>query len=142
MAVLHAVAATGLAEFAVARGGEVGSARSVVLALLVGAAAVWSAVEAWLRVPDGGRTWLLAALVAGPVAGLLQVVGRAVLVDRTGVDALGSALTSGAAFTALLVLIPAGFGLLVGSRMRPPRSRATTRETAANTPQPRVGPTS
>jgi hypothetical protein len=34
---------------------------------------------------------------------------------------LGPALTGGAAFTALLVLIPAGLGLLVGGKLEAPR---------------------
>ncbi|MCP2253974.1 hypothetical protein LY13_002732 [Prauserella aidingensis] len=122
MAVLHAAATVALAKIAVFQPGETTLARSAALALLVGAAALWSALDGWARRPDGGRTWFIAGLVAGPAAGVLGVVGKAVLVDRTGVSELGAALTSGAAFTALLVLVPAGLGLVVGSRLPRPGS--------------------
>jgi hypothetical protein len=50
---------------------------------------------------------------------VLGVIGRSVFVDQTGVSELGSALTGGAAFTALLVFVPAGIGLLAGKWIRP-----------------------
>lgn len=90
---------------------------ALVLGLLAGTAAVWAAVDAWRDVPDRGRTWVLASLVTGFGAAVLGVVGRAVFVDATGASALGSALTGGAAFTALLVLIPAALGLLIGPHL-------------------------
>lgn len=117
MAVLHGVALTLLAKYAVYHPTDQALAISLALAVLVGAAALWSALDAWRDVPDRGRAWFIAALVAGPVAGILYVVGRAVFVDQTGVSELGGALTGGAAFSALLVLIPAGLGLFVGGRI-------------------------
>lgn len=121
MAVLHAAAATALAKIAVYHPGEVNVITALVLALLVGAAALWSAIDAWVRLVDRGRTWFITALVAGILSGVLSVIGRAVFVDQTGVSALRTALTGGAAFTALLVLVPAGLGLFVGGRLQPPR---------------------
>ncbi len=124
MAVLHAAAAVALAKIAVFHPTDVTPMTVTSLAVLVGAAALWSALDAWLGVDRPGRTWFLAALVAGPVSGVLDVLGRGMFVDETGVGALGAALTGGAAFTALLVLVPAGLGVLVGSRVAAPRGTA------------------
>lgn len=117
MSVLHAAATVALAKIAVFQPGETMLARTVAIALLVGAAALWGALDGWTRRPENARTWVIAGLVTGPAAGLLSVIGKAVLVDRTGISELGAAVTSGAAFTALLVLVPAGLGLVVGSRL-------------------------
>lgn len=117
MAVLHGVALTLLAKYAVYHPTDQTLVVSVALAVLVGAAALWSALDAWRGVPDRGRAWFIAALVTGVVSGILYVIGRAVFVDQTGVSDLSGALTGGAAFSALLVLIPAGLGLFVGGRI-------------------------
>ncbi|WP_231642305.1 hypothetical protein [Saccharomonospora sp. NB11] len=118
MAVLHAAAAVAAAKFAVFQPTDRTLVTVIALALLVGTVALWSAIDAWTGLSEAGRTWFIAALVAGVGAGVLTVLGKAVFVDRTGVSALASALTGGAAFTALLVLVPAGLGLLVGGRLR------------------------
>ncbi|MFF0144266.1 hypothetical protein ATK36_0143 [Amycolatopsis sulphurea] len=120
MAVVHAVAMTLLAKWSVFHPTDQTVPTSLTLAVLVGVAALRSAVDGWLGKPDRGRAWFIAGLVAGVVSGILYVVGRAVFVDETGVSELKSALTGGAAFTALLVLLPAGVGLFVGSRIRRP----------------------
>ncbi|MFI5586650.1 B-4DMT family transporter [Amycolatopsis sp. NPDC051758] len=117
MAVLHGAAITLLAKYAVYHPTDQTLVVSLALAVLVGAAALWSALDAWRGLPDRGKVWFISALVAGPVAGILYVIGRAVFVDQTGVSELGGALTGGAAFSALLVLIPAGLGLFVGGRI-------------------------
>ncbi len=117
MALLHGVALTLLAKYAVYHPTDQTLMTSVALAVLVGAAALWSALDAWRGLVDRGRAWFIAALVAGVVSGILYVIGRAVFVDQTGVSELGGALTGGAAFSALLVLIPAGLGLFVGGRI-------------------------
>lgn len=117
MAVLHGVALTLLAKYAVYHPTDQTLVVSVALAVLVGAAALWSALDAWRGLPDPSRAWFIAALVTGVVSGILYVIGRAVFVDQTGVSELGGALTGGAAFSALLVLIPAGLGLFVGGRI-------------------------
>ncbi|PXY19688.1 hypothetical protein BAY60_30840 [Prauserella muralis] len=151
MAVLHAAATVALAKIAVFQPTETTFVTSVALAVLVGAAALWSALDAWLGLADAGRTWFIAALVAGPLAGVLSVIGRGVFVDQTGISELGSALFGGAAFTALLVLVPAGLGLLVGARLRRAGGEQDPdAETRADEPEarpqpqkrrPRVGPT-
>ncbi len=117
MALLHGVAVTVLAKYEVFNPTDKTLVTSLALAILVGAAAGWSAVDAWQGKPDSGRNWFIAALIAGPVSGVLYVVGRAVFVDQTGASELGGALTGGAAFSALLVLLPAGLGLFVGGRI-------------------------
>jgi hypothetical protein len=61
---------------------------------------------------------------------LLGVIGRGTLVDQTGVWALGSALTGGAAFTALVILVPAGLGLAVGGRLEAPAGASTEEDDA------------
>lgn len=141
MAVLHAGATVALAKLAVFRPTDVTVVTVVALALLVGAAALWSALDTWRGAEGAPRTWFIAALLAGPVSGVLAVIGRAVFVDRTGVEALGSALTGGAAFTALVVLVPAGLGVLVGRWIRSPRDREDEREDEpAAGHRPSVGP--
>ncbi|HJQ06186.1 MAG TPA: B-4DMT family transporter [Nocardioides sp.] len=129
--VLHAVADTVLAKAAVYEPTGLSTPRIVAIALLVAAAALWSGVDALLGREEVGRTWLIASLVAGPLSGVLYVVGRAVFVDSGGAGELWPAVTSGAAFTALLILIPAGLGMVVGARVKP------SERTTAPKPRPR-----
>ncbi len=117
MALLHGAAVTVLAKYEVFNPTDKTLVTSLALAALVGAAAGWGAVDAWQGKPERGKNWFIAALIAGPVSGVLYVIGRAVFVDQTGASELGGALTGGAAFSALLVLIPAGIGLFVGGRI-------------------------
>jgi hypothetical protein len=123
MAVVHAAAMTLLAKWSVFHPTDQTVITSVTLAVLVGVAALWSAIDGWRDRPDRGRAWFIAALVTGLAGGVLYVIGRAIFVDQTGVAELKSALTGGAAFSALLGLVPAGLGLFVGGRIRRP-SRA------------------
>ncbi len=121
MAVLHAAAATALAKVAVYQPTELTTIKIVLVALLVGVAALWGALDGWLRRDARGTAWFIAALFAGVLSGILSVIGRAIFVDQTGVSELWPALTGGAAFNALLILVPAGLGLFVGGRLQPPR---------------------
>jgi hypothetical protein len=123
MAVLHAVAAVLLAKAEVYHPTDVTTVTALTIAVLVGVAALWSALDAWLRRPEAGKAWFIASLVGGLVSGALSVAGKAAFVDQTGMSELWPALTGGAAFTALLILIPAGLGLLVGGRLEAPRKR-------------------
>lgn len=118
MALAHAIADTALAKAAVYEPTGLTMYRILAIALLVGIAAMWGAIDGWRRRADLARTWLIAALVAGPVSGILYVVGRAVYVDQSGTAELWPALSGGAAFTALLVLIPAGLGIFAGPRLQ------------------------
>ncbi|MBB1153297.1 B-4DMT family transporter [Amycolatopsis dendrobii] len=120
MAVVHAAAMTLLAKWSVFHPTGQTLFTSLTIAVLVGLAALWSAIDGWRGLRDRGRAWFIASLVAGVCSGILYVIGRAIFVDQTGVSELGAALTGGAAFSALLVLVPAGLGLFVGGRMRRP----------------------
>ena len=113
MGLLHGAVQTGVSAVAV-RSPEATSVRPIALGLLVAAAVLWGAVDRLRELPSPGMQWFIAALIAGPFAGALGVAGSALLVDQTGQEALWVALTGGAAFTALLVLAPAGLGLLLG----------------------------
>lgn len=139
MALLHTVAAVLLAKSEVFHPTDVSVITAAVIAVLVGAAALWSALDAWLRRPEAGKTWFITAIIAGPVSGVLSVAGKAMFVDQTGMSELGPALTGGAAFTALLVLIPAGLGLLVGGRIEAPRKHAEGAAAAQRTSDEPVG---
>lgn len=134
MAVLHAAAITAVAKIAVFQPTESTTTTIVIVALLVGAAALWSAIDAWLRRRDRGRTWFIAGLLTGPVSGVLGVIGKALFVDQTGIAQLWPAVTGGAAMSALLVLVPAGLGLFVGSRLHPPAGDAPVDEQDAAEP--------
>jgi hypothetical protein len=114
LAVVHAAAETVRADFGVHHPTSRTLFEALVLGALAGIAAVWGAVDRWRGVEDAGRVWLIASLVAGWGAAVLGVIGKSVFVDQTGVADLGGALTGGAAFTALLVLIPAAIGLAAG----------------------------
>ena len=113
MGLLHGAVQTGVSAVAV-RSPEATSVRPIALALLVAAAVIWGAVDRLRDLPSPGMQWFIASLIAGPFAGALGVIGSALLVDQTGQEALWVALTGGAAFTALLVLAPAGLGLVLG----------------------------
>jgi hypothetical protein len=120
MAVVYAAAETVLAEIQVDHptGGSV--LDPVLLALLVGVSGLWAGVDGWLRRPRRGMNWFYAGLIGGLLAGVLSVIARGVFVDQTGVWALAPALTGDAAFIALLIMLPAGLGIAVGGRLRPP----------------------
>jgi predicted phage tail protein len=113
MGLLHGAVQTGVAAVGV-RSPEATSVRPIAIGLLIAAAVIWGAVDRLRELPSRGMQWFIAALIAGPFAGALGVIGSALLVDQTGQEALWVALTGGAAFTALLVLAPAGLGMLLG----------------------------
>lgn len=121
MAAVHTAAQVTVAAAGTGESESVWLARAVVLAVVVGVAALWGALDGWRRLESSGWRWLAAGLVAGPMAGLFGVVGQGVLVDATGPEALLVAVTGGAAFTALLVMIAAWMGIVVGRLLEPPR---------------------
>lgn len=114
MGLLHGAVQTGVAAVGV-HTPEATSIRPIAIGLLVVAAVLWGAVDTVRELPGRGMQWFIAALIAGPFAGALGVIGSALLVDQTGQEALWVALTGGAAFTALLILAPAGLGMLLGN---------------------------
>lgn len=126
MGLLHGAVQTGVAAVAV-RSPEATSVGPIAIGLLIAAALIWGAVDTLRDLPSRGMQWFIAALIAGPFAGALGVIGSAVLVDQTGQEALWVALTGGAAFTALLVLAPAGLGMLLGGFLVPEDSASPHR---------------
>jgi hypothetical protein len=118
LAVVHAAAETVRADFGVHHPTSRTVFEAIMLGVLVAVAAVWGAVDTWRDLPERGKVWLIAALIAGWGAAILGIVGKSIFVDQTGVADLGGALTGGAAFTALLVLVPACIGFLAGRWIR------------------------
>lgn len=129
MAVVNGAAQTLLGAIEAAHPTSDHIAEPVTVAVLAGIALCWGAIDGWLRKPGRGMAWFFASLIGGLLAGVLGVIGKAAFVDATGLWALGSALTGGAAFTALLILIPAGLGLAVGGKLlQPPGGRVDERD--------------
>jgi hypothetical protein len=120
MGILHGLIQTGQADIRAQHPDAASMTMPLALGVVVGVAVLWAGLDGWQRRPVDAGTWFAAGLLAGPLAGLLAMVGRALLVDATGLEALGTALISGAAFTALLVAGPAVLGRAVGGRLRPP----------------------
>lgn len=120
LAVLHAVAAVIAAKKAPTIGSDRPVLVSATFAVLIGIAVLWGALDGWRRSTSPYLTWTIASVVAGLVSGVLSVVGRSLFVDATGVSELGPAMTSGAAFVAMLVAVPAWVGVWFGSRLEAP----------------------
>ncbi len=128
LAVVHAAAETVRADFGVHNPTSRTVFEAIMLGVLVAVAACWAAVDTWQNLDQRGRVWLISSLIAGWGAAVLGVIGKSIFVDQTGVSELGTALTGGAAFTALLVLVPAGIGMLAGRWIRAPGRHATVSE--------------
>lgn len=125
LAVVHAVAETVRADFGVHHPTSRTVFEAVMLGVLVAVSAVWAATDVWRDVPERARTWLIASLITGWGAAVLGIIGKAIFVDQSGVADLGGALTGGAAFTALVVLISSALGLLAGRWIRVSNDRKT-----------------
>lgn len=132
LAVLHGAGAVVLAQLKLSGVGSPTVLTWIIFALLIGVSLLWGSIDGWQRLQQPAQTWFVAGIVGGLVSGVLNVAGRALFVDQTGASALGVQLTSGAAFTALLIIVPAVLGVLVGSRLdAPPRA-----EPPAESPEP------
>lgn len=124
---LHAGVQTGVAMARLDVPGAITVVRPAALGVLAGAAVLWGGLDGWQHRERQGKglAWFAAGLLAGPLAGVLGLVGQSALVDHSGIETLGAALTSGAAFTALLVMVPGLLGLVLGGlvapRRRPPK---------------------
>lgn len=125
MTLVHAAGQTAMSFVRASAPDRVPIAEASILGLLVAVAFAWGVADGWFRRDGAATGWLVTALVTGPVAGLLGVISRAAFVDATGTSALWPALTGGAAFTALLVLLPAVAGIGVASLSTPPGLRAS-----------------
>src|SRR6266496_4094403 len=89
LAVVHAAAETLRADYGVHHPTSRILFEAMVLAVLVGVAAVWGAIDTWRDVPERGKAWVIAALIAGWGAAVLGVIGKSIFVDQTGVADLG-----------------------------------------------------
>lgn len=119
MILVHVAAQTAMSLVRASAPDRVPIAEASILGLLVAVAVGWGAADGWLRRDGAATGWIVAALVTGPVAGLLAVVVRAAFIDATGMAAVWPAVTGGAAFTALLVLVPAVAGIGAARLLHP-----------------------
>lgn len=119
--VFHGGVQTGTSAVSVHSPEAASSVRYIAFGLVVVVGVLWGALDAWRQLEGRGMVWFFAALVAGPLAGVVGVVGRS-LVDQTGLEALGPALTGGAAFTALLVMATAAVGMGLGNALPQPEA--------------------
>ncbi|HJP75678.1 MAG TPA: B-4DMT family transporter [Pseudonocardiaceae bacterium] len=136
MAVVNGAAQTALGAIEAGHPTSDHVAEPITVAVLAGIALCWGAIDGWLRKPGRGMVWFYASLFGGVVAGVLGVVGKAAFVDATGVWALAGALTGGAAFTALLILIPSSIGLLVGGKLLQPPAKSVQGRNALRSQPP------
>jgi len=137
LAVVHAAVQTGEAWVRAGNPDAIDWLRPTALGVLVGVAVLWAGLDGWLGRERHGMVWFKAALLAGPVGGVLGVLGQGLFVDATGVEALPVAITGGAAFIALLVLVPAGVGLFIGRMARPATPAAEAAPATPPTPASR-----
>ncbi|KOX16866.1 hypothetical protein ADK67_39280 [Saccharothrix sp. NRRL B-16348] len=119
LGLFHGGVQTGTSAVSVHSPEAASSTRYIAIGLVVVIGLLWGALDAWRGLDGRGMVWFAAALVAGPLAGIAGVVGRS-LVDQTGLEALGPALTGGAAFTALLVMTTAAVGMAIGNALPQP----------------------
>lgn len=121
---LHVLVRTGLELVLRSAPAHAGLLRYGSLVLLVLVALLWGGLDAVredredVQRDDLAARWLKTALVVGPLAGLVGWAVQGLLIDASGTEQLLVELTGGAAFTALLVLLPAALGLFVGGRVR------------------------
>ncbi|PRY28678.1 B-4DMT family transporter [Umezawaea tangerina] len=120
MGLLHGAVQAGVVAVNVRSPEASSSVRVIAFGLVVVVALLWGALDAWRGMDGRGLCWFFAALVAGPLAGVLGVLGTGLLVDQTGTESLWPALTGGAAFTALVVLVSAAIGMGVGNLLPQP----------------------
>ena len=125
LVLLHVLVRTGLELLLRTAPGYEQVLRYGALVLLVLVVLLWAGLDAVredredVQRDDLTTRWLKAALLTGPVAGLVGWAVQGLLVDASGSEQLLVELTGGAAFTALLVLAPAAVGIFVGGRVRP-----------------------
>ena len=120
LGLFHGGVQTGTSAVSVHSPEAASSTRYIALGLVAVIGVLWGALDAWRGLEGRGMVWFAAALIAGPLAGVTGLIGRS-LVDQTGLESLGPALTGGAAFTALLVMATAVIGMGLGNALPQPK---------------------
>lgn len=138
---VHAGTSVGVELLARSRPEQGSWLRLAALALLVLVALVWGTrdgARADRTEDDLPARWLKAGLATGPVAAFAAWLVRTLAVDATGLESLWGQLTGGAAFTALLVLVPAVVGVALGRWLvaTPGRSRLRRRDRGQSSTEP------
>lgn len=120
LGLLHGAVQAGTVAVSVHSPEAISRLRPIALGLVVVMGVLWGALDAWRKFEGRGMAWFFASLLAGPLAGVTGVLGTSLLVDQSGIEALGPALTGGAAFTALVVLVTAAIGMGLGNLLPQP----------------------
>ncbi|GAB2927074.1 hypothetical protein GCM10027047_24930 [Rhodococcus aerolatus] len=117
LAPVHAAVSVGVGLLAAEHPEQGSWLRLVALGLLLAVALVWGTWDGTREAratDDLSARWLKAGLAAGPVAAFAAWLVRVLAVDATGLESLWGQLTGGASFTALMVLVPAVVGVVLG----------------------------
>jgi hypothetical protein len=121
LGLLHGAVQAGTVAVSVHSPDAISRVRLIAFGLVIVAAVLWGALDSWRQFEGRGMAWFFASLLAGPLAGLVGVLGTSLLVDQSGTESLGPALTGGAAFTALVVLVTAAIGMGLGNLLPQPK---------------------
>jgi len=128
MMLVHVAARTALG-FAALSWPTSGQLQRIIGFVVVVIAALWSGLDTLREnLADDERAgltqrWLTAAVVAGPVAGLVGWAIEGLFIDSIGTSALAGDIIGGGAFTALLIFVPAVVGMMFGRLARTDRAR-------------------
>lgn len=104
--------------------------RIIGVVVVVVIAALWAGLDSLRENPDDDerddlmQRWLKAAVLAGPVAGLVGWAIEGLFIDSIGTSALAGNIIGGGAFTALLIFVPAMIGVAFGRLARTDRPRS------------------
>lgn len=139
LSLVHVAARTALGFSALSWPTSGQSQRIGGLLAVLAVALLWSGIDALREDPDDDERddlvlrWLKAAVLAGPVAGLLGWAVEGAFIDSVGTSALPGNIIGGGAFTALLIFIPALVGMMFGRWARADRRAGARQESAALT---------
>lgn len=124
MVLLHVAVRTTLGLAALSWPTSGPTQRTAGLVVVVVVAMVWAGLDALRERTDDEPgadltvRWLKAAVLAGPVAGLVGWAVEGIFIDSSGTSTLLGDVLGGGAFTALLILVPAVVGLAFGRLAR------------------------
>lgn len=122
---VHVAVRTALGFAALSWPSDLPLQRNIGLLVVLAVALLWGGVDALLEdLSDEDRDeltlrWLKAAVLVGPLAGLVGWAVGGLFIDVVGAGQLPSEIIGGGAFTALLIFVPAVVGMLFGRLARP-----------------------